>query len=203
MVRVSSSRISASRPSTGSGTASRSGGGPAHPGRRARDGAKAARLGDGSGAVRWARPPRSRSGPPASRLRGPGRAPDRLRGRRAASPRRAGGAARPGRARRAPRRGCVRSGPARRAREGSRRGLGHGPRGVGGRERPLVEPLRWGEQAAPRNQVRIAGPAARRLEPDVGAGPRARAAAPRRAAAARRCPAASSSGSARRALRTR
>ncbi len=52
------------------------------------------------------------------------------------------------------------------------RDLGHGPRGVGGGERPPVEPLGRREQAGRRDEVRVAGAPGHRLEADVGAGAR-------------------------------
>ena len=68
------------------------------------------------------------------------------------------------------------------------RDLGHGPRGVGGRERPPVEPLGRREQAGRRDEVRVAGAPGHRLEPDVGAGARSRRQDAARVAAARRPP---------------
>ncbi len=70
--------------------------------------------------------------------------------------------------------------------QGLDRRLGHGPRRVGARERTLVEPLRRGEQAAARDQVRIAGAAGHRIQAHVARGCAGRAAAGRRAAGARR-----------------
>ena len=54
------------------------------------------------------------------------------------------------------------------------RHLGHGARGLRGRERPLVEALRRGEEPRTRHEVRIAGPARDGWEGHVGAGPRRR-----------------------------
>ena len=52
-------------------------------------------------------------------------------------------------------------------------GLGHGPGGVGCRERPNVDALGRREQAATRHHLRVAGAARHRVEAHVRARPRA------------------------------
>ncbi len=52
-------------------------------------------------------------------------------------------------------------------------GVGHDLGRIGDGERPLVEALGWGEQAAPRDHVRVAGPTRNRGQADVRPGPRA------------------------------